>query len=149
VTVRWTAPQREQIIEKTDLPDELIAIARASDAAVEEAERIEPFHSTGGPYRGGALRVNPEVNAVINGLLEHAPPDGKIVRERLAVRGVPVHQVAYHHRGRDRRLWIYGADHRVHAPGYPVDRLRLALALVALAAVLAGIVVVFAHLHPR
>jgi hypothetical protein len=137
LTVEWIAPVRETILERTALPDHLIAFARGDDAAVEEADRLEPL------VDDGPIRVNADVNHAINGLLAHPHVgDARLLRQRLAVRGVPVHEVTYHARGRDRRLWIYGADLRVYAPGYPIDRVRFAIVLVMIIAIITGLVVI-------
>ena len=39
--------------------------------------------------------------------------------QRQALRSVPVSQVKYDWKDVSARFWVYGLDHKVHAPNYP------------------------------
>ncbi|XP_022807961.1 protein SSUH2 homolog, partial [Stylophora pistillata] len=46
-------------------------------------------------------------------------PTKRIIRQRQALRSVPVSQVKYDWKDVSARFWVYGLDHKVHAPNYP------------------------------
>jgi hypothetical protein len=118
----WTWQNSEQL-EKTALPDELVG--RASGIAVlhEEDARVEPGRGVegAGPYRGGALRVNAEVEAAANRLIasHRVQASDRLHRQRLVVRAVPVHEARYRWGKEVRSFWVYGTDQQVHAPSFP------------------------------
>lgn len=145
--VGWKTHVRDHVIEKTDLPDEMIAGAVGVVIHAEEEERLEPIGggaaaSGGGPYRGGGGRVNAEVNETANRLLQaHRFPGGtKLHRQALVVRAVPVYEACYRWGKETRRFWVFGSDEQVYAPKYPLSIVRLGLAIgIPAAIVSAGI----------
>ncbi len=138
--VTWTTHTSEHIIEKSDLPDELVSDARGTVLLQEEENIIRPqAEGGGGPFRG-AMRVNPDVHRAANQLIErHRFPDEKLHRQRLTVRGVPVHEASYAWGKETRRFWVVGLDEQVHAPRYPLSVIRLSLAAGVPCAVLVGV----------
>jgi len=144
--VRWSTRTSSEQIERTDLPDNLVALAGGDEIHREEEARIEPGRggeSGGGPYRGVAVRVNADVEAAANRLIDlHRIPEGdKLHGQRLVVRAVPVYEARYHWGHEVRRFWVYGKDRRVHAPQYPISRLRVAGAALGSVAVPATLAV--------
>ncbi|MFO0589651.1 MAG: hypothetical protein U0441_19085 [Polyangiaceae bacterium] len=133
--VAWKTHVADKVIEKSDLPDHLISGAQGDIIHAEEDDRLEPMSSGGGPgggpYRGGAERVNPEVNEECNRLLGafRLPNGTKLHRQSLHVRSVPVYEARYPWGKDTRRFWIYGHDKNVHAPDYPRSIVRIGLAI--------------------
>jgi hypothetical protein len=143
--VAWKTHVADQVLEKTDLPDDLIAGAEGVVIHAEEEDRLEPIGggaaaAGGGPYRGGGGRVNAEVNEAANRLIQsHRFPGGtKLHRQSLVVRAVPVYEAHYRWGKETRRFWVFGTDKQVHAPKFPLSLIRLGMAIGIPAAVLAG-----------
>ncbi len=122
----------DNIIEKTDLPNDLIAGATGVVIHAEEEDRLEPATAAvqDGPYRGGG-RVNAEVNEAINRLIvSHPTPRGqKLHRQSLMVRSVPVYEAHYTWGKETRRFWVYGTDLQILAPKYPISLVRVGFAV--------------------
>jgi len=140
--VSWNTHVTDKVIEKTDLPDDLVGGAVGIVIHAEEEDRIEPSASGGGgPYRGGG-RVNTEVNGAVNELLQgHRFRDGtKLHRQSLVVRAVPVYEARYRWGKETRRFWVYGTDQQVYAPKYPLSIVRLGMAIGIPAAVVGGVI---------
>jgi hypothetical protein len=153
--VHWATRTNSEQVEKMKLPGSLVGIAEGVVVLREEDARLEPGRGGphgGGPYRGSGGRVSPEVDAAVNRLLSshRLAPEQRLLRQRLVVRGVPVHEVRYRYRGEQRSFWIYGSDLRVHAPRFPASPLRVTGALGAAAALAAVLALVLAALkaHP-
>jgi hypothetical protein len=148
--VRWWTWTTSEQIEKTDLPDQLVALAGGDEIHREDEARIEPGRGGeggGGPYRGVAVRVNADVEAAANRLIaqhDSTPEGDKLHRQRLVVRAVPVYEARYTWGNGVRCFWVYGKDRRVHAPNYPISRLRVAGAALGGAAVPASLVAALA-----
>jgi hypothetical protein len=140
--VAWKTLVADQVIEKTDLPDDLIGGAVGIVIHAEEEDRLEPsVGGAGGPYRGGG-RVNAEVNEVSNRLLQshRFRPGTKLHRQSLVVRAVPVYEARYAWGKETRRFWVYGTDQQVHAPKYPLSIIRLGMAIGIPTAVVGGMI---------
>ena len=143
--VEWKTHVADDVIEKTDLPDDLVTGAVGIVVHAEEEDRLEAVNQgtsegRGGPYRGGGGRVNAEVNQVANRLIaSHRFPGGvKLHRQALVVRAVPVYEARYRWGKETRRFWIYGTDEQVYAPKYPLSIVRLGMAIGIPTAVLGG-----------
>jgi hypothetical protein len=139
----------EKILEKTDLPDHLVATVTGTLELAEEDERIEPKAGGGGPFRG-ATRVTEEVNAAANELIAaHVFEGQKLHRQKLVVRGVPVHEARYRWGKKTRRFWVYGLERAIHAPDFPISRHRVASLIGAIALVVAIVAVVVTYAQSR
>lgn len=44
---------------------------------------------------------------------------GDVRKQKHSVRQVPVTEIAYTHKDKAYRFWMYGKDERIHAPDYP------------------------------
>ncbi len=150
--VRWSTRTLSEQIEKTDLPDALVSKAKGDEIHREDEEYLEPGRGGEGrgPYRGVAVRVNADVEEAANRLIaKHSLTEGdKLHRQRLVVRAVPVWEARYHWGSEVRRFWIYGKDRRVHAPNFPISRLRVAGAILGSAAVPTSLVAAYAMSGP-
>lgn len=132
----------QHVIEKTDLPDHLVQGAIGILIHAEEAPRLEPrAGGGGGPYRGEG-RVSPEVNEAANGLIRsHAFAGGvKLHCQALSVRAVPVYEARYRWGKEHRRFWVFGNEHQVYAPNYPLSIARLTAAIGIPTAVVCGLI---------
>lgn len=142
--VTWKTTVGDRILEKTDLPDDLVGGAQGIIIHAEEEDRLEPTAGAGagagGPYRGGGGRVNNEVNEACNQLLAafRLPGGTKLHRQSIHVRAVPVYEARYKWGKETRRFWIYGNDEQVYAPKYPLSTARIGLAVGIPAAVIAA-----------
>ncbi len=148
--VAWKTHTADHIIEKTDLPDELIQGAVGLVIHSEQDARLEPMTGgAGGPYRGGG-RVNAEVNEVANRLISsHSFPGGvKLHCQALVVRAVPVYEARYRWGKGQRRFWVYGTDQQVHAPEYPLSLVRLGAAIGIPVAAVGGVLAFLAAQAP-
>jgi hypothetical protein len=148
--VAWRTHTTDRILEKTDLPDHLVrGVAGVLELAEEDA-RIEPKIGGGGPFRG-ETRVSEEVNAAANALVaEQVFGEGeKLHRQRLVVRGVPVHEASYRWGKATRRFWVYGLERAVHAPDFPLSTARLGIAIAIAVIVLGAIVGVVVYAYGR
>jgi hypothetical protein len=142
LTVRFHVEELCEVLTATDVPPELIRAASGQVRMVEDGERIDTFP-----------RVLPEADEQARALLQRAqqPREGRrLLFQRLRVEEVGIQAVLYTHGGgRVRRLWVYGDEGRVHAPGAPWSRLRVGvvfgIALVAVAAIVAAVVFLLPH----
>lgn len=153
--VDWKTTVADKVIEKTDLPDRMVAGAVGIVIHAEEDDHLEPWAGAaggGGPYRGGGGRVSAEVNAAANLLIQsHRFPEGtKLHRQSLHVRTIPVYEGRYQW-GKDlRQFWVYGTDQQVYAPNYPLSILRVGLAVgIPLAALGALVAFILASASPH
>lgn len=141
MTVTWTTHVADQVIEKTELPDDLVSGAQGTVVHQEEEDVIrQQAEGGGGPFRG-VLRVNQDVHRTANELIarHRFPSEEKLHRQRLIVRGVPVHEAVYTWGKTTRKFWVYGLDEQVHAPDYPLSVIRISLAAAGVAAVVGGV----------
>jgi len=149
--VRWLTQSNSQPIEKTDLPDELVGLAGGDVILHEEEERIEQGAAGegAGPYRGPAVRVNAEVAAAANKLIQmHRFEAGvKLHRQRLVVRAVPGYEARYRWGKETRAFWVYGTDQQVHAPKFPLSPWRVGGAVVGGLSVPGAIVAASLNAH--
>jgi len=140
--VHFQSRTDERVIGETALPSSLVGHASTTTAYHEEGPRLEPIagHGGGGPFRGSHGRVNHQVNAAVNELIEgERLADGeKIIKQRLSVESLPVYEATYRWGNGLRHCWIYGHGLTVHAPDYPVSRLRITGTVVAAMALLAA-----------
>jgi hypothetical protein len=141
LTVRFHVDERTEVLNATDVPAGLLRRASGKVRVAEEGARIETFPG-----------VLPPVDDVAHDLLRkaHAPKkDARLLFQRLRIEEVGVQSVLYTYRGgRVRRLWIYGDDGHVHAPGAPWSWLHLGIVLgvpLVLAAAVVLAVLVMAH----
>jgi hypothetical protein len=140
--VAWNTQVTDEVIERTDLPDDLIGGAVGIVIHAEEEDHLEPAAGgAGGPYRGGG-RVNADVNEVSNKLIQsHRFKGGtKLHRQSLTVRAVPVYEARYPWGKETRRFWIYGTDQQVYAPEFPLSISRLGMAIGIPVAVVGGVI---------
>jgi hypothetical protein len=146
--VEWKTTVADHVIEKTDLPDEMVSGAIGIVVHAEEEDQLEASAAgpaaagagDRGPYRGaGGGRVNAEVSAVASRLIQsHRFPGGtKLHRQSLHVRAVPVYEARYKWGKATRRFWVVGNDEQVYAPNFPRSIVRIGLA-VAIPTVIVG-----------
>lgn len=112
LTITWECHIDNHVTERTDLPDQLILGSQGTEIFTQELPRVYPvtaFHDQ-------------DVNNGSQRLVEaHSRnwPTKRILMQRQTLRAVPVSEVKYEWKDTDTRYWVYGLDHKVHAPDYP------------------------------
>ncbi|KAL9959449.1 hypothetical protein ACROYT_G032774 [Oculina patagonica] len=112
LTVKWECHIDNHVTERTDLPDHLIVGSQGTDIFTQELPRVYPitaFHDH--DVNGGSQRL---VDAHSRNW-----PSKRILMQRQVLRAVPVSEVKYEWKDTSTRFWVYGLDHKVHAPDYP------------------------------
>lgn len=111
LTITWKNNMGHHIVEKTDLPDELIKDVSGTLGFQDTQPRILPI----------ALFPEPEINQASHRLVnEHANiPNSRILMQRHVIRMVPVTQCYYKSKDKNLDYFVYGLDCKVHAPNYP------------------------------
>jgi hypothetical protein len=117
LTVRFHNATQKEVLDATDLPDELLREQKGDAILTQRAERID---STPG--------LPQHVESTSRALLQKSHTfdqhDTQLLFQDLGVERIQVHEVAYTYAGIERRLWVY-ADGQVHAPDAPWRRDRL------------------------
>ncbi len=118
LTVKFRAELVTDVLDATDVPDNLVAGAKGETVAHKRAPLLTDVPS-----------VEPDVDRRVGKLLEKAQAVEEsclhVLFQALHVERVPIHEVRYHYAGKGRRLWVYGTDFRVHAPDAPWRSQRL------------------------
>jgi hypothetical protein len=117
LTVQFRNATQNELLDPTDVPDELLRDAKGDSIFSKRAERIEA--SPGLPQN-----VETTSRTILQKSHTFDQRDTRLLFQDLAVERIPVHEVAYTYAGVERRLWIY-ADGEVHAPGAPWRRDRM------------------------
>jgi len=110
--VEWEIKLGQHVLERTDLPDELITQVSGTTIFAQEFPRVFPLTSF----------FEPEINQASQSLVNyHAgfSQTGILHRQRHDLRSVPVNEVHCIWKDKPYRFWVYGTDHRVHYPDYP------------------------------
>lgn len=138
LTIRFECPTLEDVLHATKVPEKLLSAAPGEVLVEERAELVERCPP-----------VEPEVERRAAALLERSRPADPRTRrihfQRIHVKRVQVQEVQYLYRGSQRRLWIYGDDQRIYAPGLPWPWGKLLLILTGVA----GLIVFFAFVLPK
>lgn len=112
VTIAFHAVTASDLLDPTDVPDHLIRAAQGENIVDERAARLDSVP----PLQG-------EVDERVRGLLakSHAADERKsrLLFQSLKVEQVNIQEVRYRYAGKALRLWVYGDDARVYAPGAP------------------------------
>ncbi|XP_064604972.1 protein SSUH2 homolog isoform X2 [Liolophura sinensis] len=112
LTVNWHNHLGDHIVERTPLPDELIRSVSGQIAFEESQPKVWPINHF----------PDQEVNNASNSLIrqhESAFSSERQLQQRHRVRIVPVTQAFYKFKGQDSSFFVYGFEHKVHAPDYP------------------------------
>ncbi|EDO42546.1 predicted protein, partial [Nematostella vectensis] len=112
LTVKWQTHLSNHVTERTDLPDHLIVNCAGTDIFADEQIRVWPittFHDH--DVNNGSQRL----------VQEHSTsfPTERILMQRHLLRAVPVSEIQYKWNDKTLRFWVFGHDHKVHAPDYP------------------------------
>ncbi|XP_057376317.1 protein SSUH2 homolog isoform X2 [Daphnia carinata] len=112
LTITWKANTSEHIVAKSSLPEDLIRQVSGQVVYEEEGPRITPLHHFTDPTISLA-----STQLVLNHNRQW--PDQRILAQRQQVRMVPVTEVHYTWKRRTGKFYLYGYEHKVHAPDYP------------------------------
>jgi len=114
LSITWRVNTAEHIVEKLNIPEDLIRDVSGQVAFEEEMPKVFPVDA-----------FNDDVIKMASSQLvaSHAANflDQRILRQRHQVRIVPVTRVNYEWKGRGRSFYVYGYENKVHLPGgsYP------------------------------
>ncbi|HEY3392359.1 MAG TPA: hypothetical protein VGK58_06615 [Lacipirellulaceae bacterium] len=135
LTVRFRDATHVELLDPTDLPDDLLRKLKGDTIFTKRAARIDA--SPGMP-----AHVESASRTLLEKSHTYDERDTHLLFQELAVERIAVHEVAYKYAGVERRLWIY-ADGQVHAPDAPWRRDRLWAIIGGIAAaVVLGILVI-------
>ncbi|CAG5122731.1 unnamed protein product, partial [Candidula unifasciata] len=112
LTITWTNHVEDHIVERTALPSALIRNVRGQTAFEETSTRVWPINHF----------PEQEINSASSSLVsKHASQFTceRILMQRHNLRIVPVTQVFYSYKNHNSTFFVYGDEHKVHAPDYP------------------------------
>ena len=114
LSISWKVVTAEHIVEKLQIPEDLIRDVSGQVAFEEEADQVLPVNA-----------FNDEVIKMASSQIvtSHAANflDYRNLRQRHQVRIVPVTKVSYEWKGRGRCYYVYGYENKIHLPprSYP------------------------------
>jgi hypothetical protein len=117
LTVRFHNAIQKEVLDATDLPDELLREKKGDSIFAKRAERID---STPGLPQ----QVESSSRTFLQKSQTFDERDTCLLFQDLAVERISIHEVTYTYAGVERRLWVYG-DGQVHAPDAPWRRDRM------------------------
>ena len=114
LSISWRVVTAEHIVEKLNVPEDLIRDVSGQVAFEEESEKVMPIHA----FNDDTIKM-----ASLQIVRKHETEftDSRILRQRHQVRIVPVTKVLYEWKGRVRTFFVYGYENKVHLPphSYP------------------------------
>eukprot|EP00795_Rhopilema_esculentum_P012212 gene12212-2839_t len=110
--VQWEIKASDHVVEKTDMPDELVTQVSGVELFAQEFPRVFPLTSF---YE---QEINTASQQLVN---QHAgfAQSSVLHRQRHNLRSVPVSEVHVLWEDKPYRFWVYGMEHKVHCPDYP------------------------------
>ncbi|XP_071476024.1 protein SSUH2 homolog isoform X1 [Diadema antillarum] len=114
LTVDWTNHMNDSIVERTALPDELIRDVTGQVAFKEEQPRVFPVNHF----------PDQSINQASNTLVQQhstAFQLERILQQRHQVRIIPVTEVKSTYGDKQFMFFVYGFEHKVYAPEYPMQ----------------------------
>lgn len=106
LSITWRVVTAEHIVEKLNMPEDLIRDVSGQVAFEEDGERVAPVDA-----------FNDEIIKMASSQLvtNHAANylDNRILRQRHQVRIVPVTKVMYEWKGRGKDFYVYGYENKV------------------------------------
>eukprot|EP00112_Aurelia_sp_Birch-Aquarium-sp1_P023547 Seg7057.1 transcript_id=Seg7057.1/GoldUCD/mRNA.D3Y31 product="Protein SSUH2" protein_id=Seg7057.1/GoldUCD/D3Y31 len=110
--VEWEIKRSDHVVERTDLPDELIKNVSGAQLFAQEFPRVFPLTSFYEP------EINQASQNIVNTHANYA--NTSIIHlQRHDLRAVPVNEVHCVWKDKPYRFWVYGMEHKVHCPDYP------------------------------
>ncbi|XP_038073536.1 protein SSUH2 homolog isoform X2 [Patiria miniata] len=112
LTIEWFNHLSDSIVERTSLPDELIRGVTGEVAFTEEQPRVWPINHF----------PDQTINQASKQLVQQHTtgfPLERIISQRHSVRVIPVAQAMYKWKETQGNFFVYGFEHKVHAPDYP------------------------------
>jgi hypothetical protein len=137
LTVVFRPDLMEEVLDTAALPGQLTIKASGEVVCDQQADHLEK-----------APGISPEIDAAVMDLFQKAQaPVGaetRLLFQRLHIEQVPVFEVAYEYRGRAaQKLWVYGKERQMHAPGIPWARGKLFGLVLGIIILIAGSVWAF------
>lgn len=112
LSITWKVHTAEHIVERLELPHDLIREVSGQVAFEQESAHIKPVTA----FNEQAIK-----DASSKLVFSHSTsfPDLKILRQRHQVRIVPVTKVVYEWKGKTHAFFVYGYENKIHLPKYP------------------------------
>jgi len=114
LSISWKVNTAEHIVEKLNIPEDLIRDVSGQVAFEEEHPKVCPVDA----FKDEVIKM-----ASAQLVASHAANylDQRILRQRHQVRIVPVTKVTYEYKGRSRGYFVYGYENKVYLPpaSYP------------------------------
>lgn len=114
LTVKWTNHVASHVEQRTSLPNELIREATGEMAFEETYPRVWPIVTF--PVR----EINDRSKDFVT-LHSTKFNMERILMQRQRVQTVPVTQVNYSYKHKTRDYFVFGLEHKIHAPDYPAS----------------------------
>lgn len=112
LTVSFTDRVSDHIVERTDLPDELIRSVQGTTIFQQTQSRVKPIQNF----------FEPEINQKSSDFVQmHSQSwqTDRVLQQRHVLRSVPVHECHFSHGGKQGRFWVYGQQRKVYTKDYP------------------------------
>ena len=113
LSITWKVHTAEHIVERLNLPHDLIRDVSGQVAFEEESPQIKPLHAQSNED------ISTASNNIVSNHLNSYSNDQKIVRQRHQIRIVPVTHVFYEWKGREHSFYVYGYENKVFMKKYP------------------------------
>ncbi|XP_077870108.1 protein SSUH2 homolog [Saccoglossus kowalevskii] len=112
LTIEWVVHHDDHVVERTSLPDELIRTVSGETVFKQELPRVWPINHF------------PDVNIIeaSNNLVQRHLTGfqaERVIMQRQKVRAVPVANIHCQWKNNSFSYFVYGFEHKVHAPDYP------------------------------
>lgn len=116
---------RHHVDRETTVPHEALTLATRDELVHLDVPLIDvaTFDAATSAYRGRGPSADPEFDDAVREMLMASKPAAplRVVRQRLAVRHVPVVEVVYDWRGDEGRLWLVGSEEHVFGHDMPLQ----------------------------
>ncbi|XP_039252690.2 protein SSUH2 homolog [Styela clava] len=112
LTVLFTNRLSDHIVERTDLPNELIRNVQGDEIFQQTYPRVSPIENF------FETEINQRSLQLVN---THASswPAERILQQRHVLRSVPVHECHFEFKDKPGRFWVYGHQREVYTTDYP------------------------------
>jgi hypothetical protein len=112
VTIAFRSATEHDLIDPTDIPDHLVGASKGEIVAERRAPRLdEPPPVTGD--------VDQRVRALLKKSHDIDERKTRLLFQHVQVQQIDIQEVRYRYASKSLRLWVYGSDAQVYAPGVP------------------------------
>ncbi|XP_002740315.1 protein SSUH2 homolog [Saccoglossus kowalevskii] len=112
LTIEWIVHHDDHVVERTSLPDELIRTVSGETVFKQELPRVWPINHF------PDVNINEASKNLVQRHLTGFQAE-RIIMQRHKVRVIPVANIHCHWNNNSFSYFVYGFEHKVHAPDYP------------------------------